>query len=112
MRQWSLAAVGAFASIAVLAVQPAARADFAINLTNCNDSFNCTPETGIAFGTVSVKDIAANEVEITVSLNSHYNFANTGNIGIAFSLASGIGAATLSGYPTSGSFVWAPDSGK
>lgn len=107
MKHWSLATLTAIVGIGVFAAPPVARADFSITLSNCNKSFNCSPSTGLDVGTVNVTDIAANEVQISVSLNANYNFANTGLYTLAFSLASGIGSATLSGFPTTGTGAFA-----
>src|SRR5262245_49652064 len=93
MKIWSLATVCATAA-AVFAVQPSARADFSMTLTNCNSSFGCTTPTGNNIATVSVADIAGG-VEITVTPTSPFTLVNTGLITFVFSLAQGIGPATV-----------------
>jgi hypothetical protein len=88
--------LGAVALLAVTAGWPtASHADFSLTLSNCNQSFGCTPDTGNNFGTVSVTNVAANEVQIQVSLASNFLFVDTGLTTFAFSLASGIGAASI-----------------
>jgi hypothetical protein len=109
MKLGSLASVSAIVGIGVFAAQPSARADFSIVLTNCNSSFNCSPATGLNFGTVKVTNDGSNTVKITVTLNSPYDFHETPSSGaldsFAFSLASAFGTGTLSNI-TSG---WSAD---
>jgi hypothetical protein len=113
MKQWSLATVCAIVGIGVFAAPPSARADFSATLTNCNTSFGCTSGTGNDFGTVTVTNVGSagsNEIQISVSLNSNYNFAQTGNIGFAFSLASGI-TGTISNITSVSAATWSLQSG-
>jgi len=91
----ALAALSAVVGIATLVNQAPARADFSLTLTNCNSSFGCASPTGNGIGTVSVKDNGANEVQITVTPNGAFNLVKTGLMTFVFSLAQGIGPATV-----------------
>jgi len=100
MKYWSLAAVSAIVGIGVLAGAPSARADFSVTLTNCNNSFGCSPATGLTdVATVSVTNDGTDTVKITVTVFGPYAFhATNGNSldSFAFSLASGFGTGTIS----------------
>jgi hypothetical protein len=111
MKNWSFAFVGGVVGIGVLAFSPAARADFAVTLTNCNSSFNCSPATGLNVGTVNVTNDGSNTVKITVTLNSPYGFhqTNGGSLNsFAFSLASGFGTGTISNLSSGWSTQFPP----
>ena len=106
MKNFSCAAMAlsAIVGVGLFAAPPVARADFSVTLSNCNDSFNCSPATGLNVGTVNVTNDGTNTVKITVTLNSPYGFHETntnpnGNGSLnsfAFSLASGFGNGSLS----------------
>ena len=99
MRSSSLLVRGSLGAIALLAASAgwptAGHADFSLTLANCNQSFNCTPATGNNFGTVDVTDVTTNEVQIKVTLAPSFLFVDTGLTTFAFSLASGIGSASI-----------------
>jgi hypothetical protein len=99
MKKSLLAAVSGVLGFGVFAFSPVARADFAVTLTNCNSSFNCSPATGLDVGTVNVTNDGTDTVKITVTLSSPYGFHSTNGSSLnsfAFSLAAAFGTGTIS----------------
>jgi hypothetical protein len=86
-------------------VPVAAQADLSFTLTDCNSSSGCSPQTGNNFGTVTVTDTVAGSVLIDAHLNG-YTWANTGLIGFAWTLASGVGQPSISGLSPAAD--WSP----
>jgi hypothetical protein len=81
------------ASVALPSVGQAASLQF--TLADCNDGAGCSQQFGNNFGTVTITDVAANQVSADVDLSNSFTWAKTGLIGFAFNLASGFAGAIL-----------------
>jgi len=79
-----------------IAVPEAVRADsLQFQLTDCNTSAGCSPQTGNNFGKVTITDVSSGVVSVNVDLAPSYTWAASGLIGFAFNLgASFTGANT------------------
>jgi len=87
-------------AVFALALVPAQASVIQYTLTSQHCTGACGP-TGATFGTVTLTDTVANTVQVTVSLNSPYEFVHTGfDVTVAFDL---LGNPTISaGSITSG----------
>jgi hypothetical protein len=97
------------ASVALPSVGQAASLQF--TLADCNDGAGCSQQFGNNFGTVTITDVAANQVSADVDLSNSFTWAKTGLIGFAFDFVAGFTGANTPQLSNVTATNWTPTSG-
>jgi hypothetical protein len=97
------------AGVALPSVGQAASLQF--TLADCNDGAGCSQQFGNNFGTVTITDVAANQVSVDVDLADSFTWTKSGLIGFAFNLVAGFTGANTAQLSNVTATNWTPTSG-